>query len=63
MSDRIEDLIEFREHGDGHISIHPKPQPQVDWQRIREGCPRCAGRLQYHSLTAWCLSCGWAKNW
>lgn len=26
-------------------------------------CPGCGREgVEFHSLTAWCLSCGWAKN-
>jgi len=41
----------------------------VDWELIRQGCPRCGAQrggqygLQFHSLSVWCLGCGWAKNW
>lgn len=31
---------------------------------VARGCPRCLDRdLQRHSLTVWCLRCGWASNW
>jgi hypothetical protein len=35
----------------------------IDWELIKSGCPRCGLKLQYHTLTVWCLSCGWAMNW
>ena len=40
-----------------------------DWALIDAGCPKCGARqggargLHYHSLSVWCLRCGWAKNW
>lgn len=39
------------------------------WAFIRAGCPNCgaghreAWGLQHHSLTVWCLTCKWARNW
>lgn len=35
----------------------------IDWKRVAGGCPVCKSRIQYHTLTAWCLKCGWAMNW
>lgn len=35
----------------------------IDWKRVATGCPTCKSKIQYHSLTAWCLKCGWAQNW
>lgn len=43
--------------------VFQSPRRGIDWARVRKGCPRCGDKIQYHSLTAWCLSCGWAKNW
>lgn len=28
----------------------------------RDYCPRCGKKVQQHSQTWWCLSCGWARN-
>lgn len=36
---------------------------KIDWARVAAGCPRCKNTIQYHTLTAWCLKCGWAQNW
>jgi hypothetical protein len=41
----------------------------IDWALIREGCPRCGAQrggsrgLHWHTLSVWCLGCGWSKNW
>jgi len=28
----------------------------------RPPCPRCGKPTQEHTLTRWCVRCGWAKN-
>lgn len=41
----------------------------TDWALIRAGCPRCGAQrggragLHWHTLSVWCLGCGWSKNW
>lgn len=43
--------------------------PLKAFKLIDSGCPACGatagGRneLQYHSLSIWCLRCGWSANW
>ena len=50
-------------------SFSPKERTQIDWELIRSGCPNCGAQrggskgLQFHSLSVWCLNCGWGKNW
>lgn len=41
----------------------PARTGNIDWKRVAAGCPVCRHKIQYHTLTAWCLKCGWAKNW
>lgn len=41
----------------------PAQTANIDWKRVAAGCPVCQGKIQYHTLTAWCLNCGWAMNW
>jgi hypothetical protein len=46
----------------------------INWDLINRGCPNCGspaagpehnhtGRLHWHTLSVWCLRCGWAGNW
>jgi ribosomal protein L37E len=35
----------------------------IDWERVRAGCPQCGNRVYWHSLSVWCLRCGWGRNW
>lgn len=43
--------------------------PMKAWKLIDGGCPACGasagGRkgVHYHSLSVWCLRCGWSANW
>ena len=41
----------------------------IDWELISNGCLNCGAKeggprgLHWHSLSVWCLRCGWSKNW
>lgn len=35
----------------------------VDWDIVKNGCPRCGRQISWHTLTGWCHYCGWGVNW
>lgn len=43
--------------------------PMKAFKLIDSGCPKCGAKsgayqpLQYHSVSIWCLRCGWGANW
>jgi hypothetical protein len=44
------------------MEITRQSEEVSDAKIIKEGCPVCAERVYFHSLSIWCMRCGWGKN-